>query len=337
VLGLRDLGNVLVKPSPFTAAELHRLAQVVRARGFGFVYAPGFETDNAFTAFFGAADADAFAADYPYAIEPATDDSPFFFQFGRWRDALPWGRGWREDILVLSGRLVLLAVLVQALLLSVVLLVVPLFRRDRPQRGDHPPAGRAVGYFFLVGLAFMLVEIALMQRFTLSLGSPVQALAAVLASLLVFAGAGSACAPRLLARAGPWPLFAALAGLIVVYAWGMPPLFRATLGLPWAGRLGVTLVLLAPVGFLMGLPFPAALERLGSRGGAALVGWAWAANGCASVIGPVAAVMLAMDLGFTWVLVLGAVAYVLAALAFGPWWGAGRATARTPAGSPGRP
>jgi SAM-dependent methyltransferase len=321
VLGLQNMGSVLVKREPFTREEISRLVRLSGPRGFGFLYGPDIPGDNAFIRYFRAEDREAFLEGYPYDIRPVTDDSPFFFQFGRWRDLESLGRSWDVNPLLLSGRLVLLAVLVQALVLSLALLVAPLLLSRKEAAARPPGTARAVAYFFLIGLAFMLLEIVLMQRFTLFLGSPVYATAVVLAVLLAFAGLGSFLGDRI-APPGrrPLPLFAGIVGGALLYAWLLPFFFGAFLGAGTGARIALSVLAIAPLGFLLGVPFPAAIERLESRGAGSLVGWAWAANGCASVLGPVIAVLLAMDVGFAWVTVLGAAGYGLAFLAFGSWW-----------------
>jgi hypothetical protein len=99
----------------------------------------------------------------------------------------------------------------------------------------------------------------------------------------------------------------------VCLPWILPPIFDRTLGLALVYRLGLTAVLLAPVGFLMGMPFPGGITSLLERSGRApLVSWAWAVNGATSVIASVLAALLALSFGFGWVLRLGALLYLSA-------------------------
>ncbi|MBP7148742.1 MAG: hypothetical protein KBD01_14505 [Acidobacteria bacterium] len=329
VLALARMGNVLVKPTPFTPAEMDAIRRLAAARGYLVLAGPGAEVATPFQEYLASDNPRGFVARYPFDVSPTTDDTPFFFQFGRWRSTKLFGPGWRENPLILSGRLVLLAVLLQALVLSVLLLALPRFFSARAAGGaGGEPRRGVIAYFVLVGLAFMLLEISLMQRFTLFLGSPIHAVTVVLATLLVAAGAGSACAARVAhARGGPWLVFVLLAGLGLVHALALPPLLRSALALPFGARVLVAVALLAPLGFLLGFPFPCGLARLERRGAPGLVGLAWAANGCASVVGPVLGTMLALDLGFTSVIVLGSLGYLAAWLAFGGWW---EARGRTP-------
>jgi hypothetical protein len=166
-------------------------------------------------------------------------------------------------------------------------------------------------YFACLGLAFLFVEIPLAQRFILVLDHPVTALAVVLFSILLFSGLGSLTVRR-------WRLswgLAALIALIVVYPLLLDPVSALALRLPEWGRIALTVLLMAPLGYLMGLPFAGGL-RVVERHEAALVPWAWAVNGTFSVMGSVLAVMVALSWGFSVVLWLGAAAYTGALLSF---------------------
>jgi hypothetical protein len=159
-------------------------------------------------------------------------------------------------------------------------------------------------YFGLLGLGFLFVEIPLMQRFILFLGQPIYAFTVVLASILLFSGVGSLASSRFSTH-HTLPL---LVVAILVYPLGLPLLFQALLGAPMLLRLLATGLCLAPLGFLMGIPFPGGLECFRHRA-PRLIPWAWAVNGCTSVLASILATMLALSAGFSWVLVAAAFAY----------------------------
>jgi hypothetical protein len=169
-------------------------------------------------------------------------------------------------------------------------------------------------YFGAVGLAFLFVEIAYMQRFALLLGHPISAIAVVLAGFLVFAGLGSGFAGVLEKRFGSTAVtlvvvaIALVAGLELL-AW--PTIFSVLAPLPQAAKIITALALIAPLALPMGLPLPLGLGRLG-RWAPALLPWAWAVNGCASVVGAVLALLLAMEFGLTAVVLSALVLYALA-------------------------
>lgn len=325
VLASGHVGTVVVGRNPLGSAQLAAIARVARAEGFYPVFAPDLASDNPFGAYLRTPDKASFLRNYPFDVSPVHDDRPFFFQFGRWSRLNPFGGDFREAVFVLSGRLVVLTLLVQAGLLSTLLLGLPALvsrqRGARPGKGQRAPRiAPVVGYFVLIGLAFMLVEIALMQRFTLYLGSPLHATALVLGTLLVAAGLGSALSARAVGRLrAEWPVFAGIVLLGMLAVPALPVVFDTTLAWPFAARALASVVLLVPLGILVGMPFPVAMARLVQHGGEGMIGWAWAANGCASVLGPILAVLLAMDLGLGAVLFAGACAYAGAAVTLRRW------------------
>jgi hypothetical protein len=270
--------------------------------------APYFHT---FTGLLEASDPSRFYADYPYAVAPPSDDRPFFFHFFKWRQTpailASLGKTWQP--FGGSGYLVLVLLLALVLLLSGGLILLPLVIGHKSPRSTlRAPRStlRYLLYFSLLGLGFLFVEIPLLQRFIVYLGQPAYAFAVVVAALLVASGVGS----RYLADRIRPPLgLATLAVLVFLYPVLLPLLFEATFGLPLAGRMALTGLALAPLGLLMGTPFPQGLA-LARQSASDLLPWIWAVNGCASVISAVLAPMIAIDLGFGVVMLIGAGAYL---------------------------
>ena len=263
-----------------------------------------------------------FAARYKFALRPATDDRPFFFHTLKW-STLPELLALRAQgglPLIEWGFVILVATLVQASIAAVVLILLPLLSLRSQRTADAPARWRVVLFFASLGLAFLFVEIAFMQRFAVFLGHPLYAIAVVLAGLLVFAGLGAGAIDRLARLAGRWPpIVLVAAGIIVVggaYLGLLPWVFEAAQGWPTAARLAVALALLGPIGFFLGMPFPLGLKALGARA-PALVPWAWGINACASVVSASLATFIALHVGFTPVLGCALVLYALAA-AFPP-------------------
>jgi hypothetical protein len=172
-------------------------------------------------------------------------------------------------------------------------------------------------YFACLGLGFILIEIALLQRFSLFLGQPVYTLAVVLASLLAFTGAGSYLAGRF-GRPPETTLRIAIPALVITLALtalATPIVFRAALGFPLGWRVAVAVVVLAPLGLLLGVPFPTGLRAAAADAGA-LVPWAWGVNGFFTVTGSVAALILGMAFGFLAVLTAAGACYLVALATF---------------------
>ena len=284
---------VLSRLEPFTAAELVRIRRLARERGSGVAFAPGGPYQREWRQLAAASSPQAFCESYRLDVCAPTDDKPFFFFMKRF-DRLGGGAT-SAEIGVPDPIVVLLITLGILLALAALAVVVPL---ALVRRQGRPPAGSLV-YFAAIGLGFLMLEVVLIQRFVLFLGFPTYALSVVLFALLVSTGAGAA----LTARLRPDPrrqLVAVLAtacALIAASSYGLGPLLRALIDLPFAGRLAVTCALLAPLGVLLGMAMPIGLRRLADLYPAG-VPWAWGINGIASVVASVAAVTLAIAVLF---------------------------------------
>ena len=318
--------TLLVKNGGFSAGEISAIREFCRSRSFDPVWFPGMEAEEANRCnqlarpyFFEGAVAllgpsrRAFIDSYKFYIEPATDDRPYFFRFFKWRAAgelfalreqggMPL-LDWSYPLLV--------ATLLQALLASALLILAPLgLSRCRKTLPGAPVAL----YFLSIGFAFIFVEIAFIQKFTLFLAHPLYALAVTLCAFLVFAGLGGWLAGRSQA-AGKVPLaILAMAALALIYLVIMPPLFRALIHWSDAAKIVLSVLLVAPLAMCMGVPFPTGMSRL-AHGREEAIPWAWAINGFASVVGAVLATLLAVHLGFAAVVFLAVLIYAAAAVA----------------------
>jgi spermidine synthase len=263
----------------------------------------------------------AYIDNYKFDIAPATDQQPYFFNFFKWR-ALPEIMALRQRGgagLVEWGYLVLLATLLQALIAGAVLILLPL--AFAPRAWPPGTGGTMGGYFFLLGLAFLFVEMAFMQKFILFLSHPLYSVAVVLAGFLVFAGLGSAACGHLARRLGGRldsavrMAVTGIAALVLLYLWLLPLLFERLIGLGDAARVLIALALIAPLAFCMGMPFPLGLRRLSGEA-PGFIPWAWGVNGFASVISAALATLLAVGFGFVAVLLAAVCLYMVAAALF---------------------
>lgn len=312
---------VLAKKSAFTPEEESAVnAHFDRYSELEPLYLPSEPGDNPFSRLIASNDPYAFARSYAYNIAPVTDNAPFFFftlKAGQvlGQKGLRQGIDWKVNL----GVLVLLLVLVISCLAVLAFLVLPLALR----RGSSRQSPMPLLYFVAVGLGYILVEIAFIQRFVLFLGHPTYALTVVIFLLLLSSGAGSLLSRMWLPRAemGWLPLVLVIVTL-AVYVFLLPSRLAALVGMSIEYRLLVSGVLLIPLGFIMGMPFPTGLRALAAfpapefpAGEAASdnsVEWAWAMNAAASVLGSVLAMVIAIQFGLTVTLACGAVAYVLA-------------------------
>jgi hypothetical protein len=306
-------GTVLARREPWTEAELARIRRLAGERGRGVAYAPGGPYYREWGELARSESPRAFCERYRLDVCAPTDDRPFFFNMRRVTDIgekQPPGYTYAvEPLLVLAVTLGILG------LLCALAIVLPLVLAA--------PSGRApvssMAYFAAIGLGFLLLEIALIQRFVLFLGFPTYALSIVLFALLVFTGIGAAASQRVANQRRMLMIsLGAACLLILLAALALPGLLRALIGLPFGARVGLTVVMLAPVGMLLGTAMPAGLSRLASLYPSA-VPWAWGVNGVTSVLASVLAVVVAITLGFTAVTLLALLCY-LAALAQVALW-----------------
>jgi hypothetical protein len=242
---------------------------------------------------------------YPWDIAPATDDRPFFFDRWRYDRAESWGAAHVKGM----GEL-----LASVLALSLLFVLLPVRRLKQRASGL---AVVAIPLFFAgTGLGFITLEMWLLHRFAIFLGHQIYSLSVVLSTLLVTTGAGAALGGRLI----PQPRRRALLGigmvllLLIVGVPGLPNVLAAagSMGLP--ARAAMTIGLVAPVGFALGLPFVAGLDHLRQQSPDS-VAWCIGINGFASVLGAVAVVPLSMATGYRGVVGASAVFLALAALA----------------------
>lgn len=317
------------KKTPLTPEDMAIYREAFDLGQFRVYYEPGMELghsfpDNArrgekFVELFDAyanGTMDEYFAAYPYDIRPATDDRPYFFKIHKadsFLKPLEASTAYEKNF----GIVALIILLIQTLLVSGVLIVMPLLQFHR-EGLRVPHKMKLIVYFSGLGLGFMLVELALMQKLSLMMGHPTYSIAVVLTSVLIFCGIGSFVSGFL--KLSPRTVIAiAVSGIsigVVLYMPLLPWVTELTIAWPLTIRAVIAMVLLAPVSFCMGMPFPTGL-RIVSDLHVRFVPWAWGANGVASVLGTVTCILLSMSYGFNVVLTLAVVIYVVAGIAMG--------------------
>ena len=355
--------SVIAAPRAFTTGQLAAAEAFRRRRWFDHIFSPSLAPDSPSANEFNqlprpyhfeaamdlvAGDRQGLIRSYPFDISPTTDDRPYHSLTQRWRSihhlratlSGQWVRyaDW--------GYIILWATLAQAIILSTILILLPLFflrnlpRVPKPAGGSvargtrhpnpgtfHLPSSHASRvtrhasfpvflYFACLGISYMFIEIVLMQKLGRFLASPVYAAAIVLASFMVGSGLGSLAAGRM--RVGT--AAAARRGILGILAVGLLLWFGMDgfLG-PFAGQAFPVRALAATacagaLAFFMGMPFPSGLRLLG-QGAPCLAPWAWGVNGSASVVGAVLAMVLAVSVGFRLVLLAAFALYALASIA----------------------
>jgi len=311
---------VLAKKTPFTPAEEDMVtSHTDDYPQLNLLYLPFEATKNPFSDLIASNDPEGFARTYAYNVAPVSDNAPFFFFTIKAGHILEKGLRRGIDWKVNLGVLVLILVLAISLLAVLAFLVLPLALSGGKTRQSPLP----LLYFVVVGLGYILVEIAFIQRFVLFLGHPTYALTVVIFLLMLSSGAGSLLSRRWLPRAemGWIPIVLVIIMLLAEVLF-LPGRLAALVGLAFPYRLLVSGVFLVPLGFGMGMPFPTGLRALASAPAPEFpaepassdnaIEWAWAMNAAASVLGSVLAMVIAIQFGLTVTLACGAAAYLLA-------------------------
>ena len=314
---------VLAKRSPFTTAEeAAALGHISANPNLVAQYLPSTSGNNPFSQLISGNDPFAFAGHYQFNVTPVYDNAPFFFftlKLGQVLRAtnLDQAIDWKVNV----GVAVLGIVLLLSLVAVVVFLIAPLALGATGRRTRVTP----LIYFVAVGLGYILVEIAFIQRFVLFLGHPTYALTVVIFLMLLSSGAGSLTSRRWLAHRAStfWPL-AAIVMVVLILVFVLPVLLPLLVGVHFILKLMISALLLVPLGFAMGMPFPTGLRALASAPSPQFpapetasdnsVEWAWAMNAASSVLGSVLAMVIAIRFGLNITLACGAVAYLAAML-----------------------
>ncbi|UCD75644.1 MAG: hypothetical protein JSV91_01760 [Phycisphaerales bacterium] len=329
---------IMVKASPWEVEEIERVRALCKSRQLTPVWFEGIRSEELNQPdslpppptdegigdeyYYGAGrlfspDADAFVDGWAFDVRSPTDDRPFFLDFCRVR-SIGALRNAFGDLWLTRAEIAFLFVLAAMALIVVfgaALTVLPLvfLRGVRRSRGRLATAG----YFAAIGLGYLLLEMICLSRLGLWIGDPVTTAAVVIASFLVFSGAGSLTAQRV--RAGDFGLLRMIIALLVVLTlivvFISPTMVEFIGGAAIWARCGAALLAVAPLGYLMGFPMPLALARL-DRAAPALLPWAWGVNGFASVLAAPLATAIGMTWGFSLAAIAAAILYALAGAAF---------------------
>lgn len=335
------VATFLLSKKPFTREQVARLTSHADAMGFAVLYVPdvdgaangeqsaAFQTQNGaddppemlqsrtsahdYARLILAPDRQRFIDTYPVDIRPTTDDRPFFFHTTKLADQFDVAFG--RSMLFGNGLSALLTLFGISAALVALFVVAPLLL------GGSPPGSgwaRWLTYFGALGAGFMLLEVAMLQRFVLLLGHPVYSLTVTLFSLLLGTGLGSFLT-RVVddqqIRRVTMSALIAIVVLAMVSRIAMPWLVDAAIPWPLGVRIGVAVAILVPAGILLGMALPGGMRMLAARR-PELAPWGWGMNGAFSVVGATLAVFIAMNWGFSTTFMAAAAVYVLAAAVF---------------------
>jgi hypothetical protein len=310
--GARD--TVVISRNPFTPEDLAKAREAIRRSDMQAVYLPDEEIRNPFTALLHARDPEHFYETYPYDVSPVDDNRPFFFYTVQPQDLLAFLRGPAQSADYKINRAVpllfgLMGISIAAT--ALVLLLPPMVLGSRLPRDKK--TRQYLWYFVFIGAGYILIQVALIQKFVMLLGHPTYALTVIIFAMLVSSSLGSYFSRRFIAgsdRRLLWTLLL-VSALVVGLALLAPVLNQLGIVWPLPLKIAATSLAIAPAAFVMGMPFPTGLLRLERRYPES-VRWAWALNAASSVLGSASAIFLAIYLGLSQTLIAGAFMYVLA-------------------------
>ncbi len=310
--------TVLAKRSEFTAGEIQQVEAHLQSHpNLIALYLPGAAEATVhgagtpeFEALIASGDPARFSEGYGFNVSPVTDNQPFFFFTLKLANIFhPTRAGKGLDWKVNMGVLVLFALLGISILAVLAFLIIPLAVAGTARGFDK----LAMLYFVAIGLGYILIEMVLIQRFVLFLGHPTYAITVVVFLMLLSSGLGSFTSQTWMRTAARWrAVIAAVVGISAAYCLLLPLLLTPLVGLSIEIKLLLSALLIVPLGFLMGMPFPTGLRAL-ARHPRGSVEWAWALNAAASVLGSALAIVLALEFGLTTVLLIAALTYAISA------------------------
>ncbi|HEX4168993.1 MAG TPA: hypothetical protein VHZ55_26310, partial [Bryobacteraceae bacterium] len=309
--------TILISRTPFTPTDLDRIQSTAATAHMQIVYLPGTSVDTPFRTLLITNDPARFYADYPFDVRPVTDNRPFFFYTVQPRDLLNFvfrGSHQMEDYKINSALPVLFGLVAISIIATFVILALPplvLGHRLPRDRGSI----QALFFFLCIGAGYIVIQVALIQKFILFLGHPTYALTVIIFSMLLSSGCGSFSSRRFIGEDVQklWRvlLFVILANILLALV--VSPICEGGVALPFALKVLITVTLISPLGFAMGMPFPTGLTRL-EKIMPLSVRWAWAINAASSVMGSAAAMFFAIYIGLQLTLIVGSLFYLGALL-----------------------
>jgi hypothetical protein len=299
-----SIATLLVSPEPFSDADVARLNEEVNRLAFTPILTPTIASDPRFAALADPAGPDAGVDAVDADISPPTDDQPFFFQMAGLGDVFD------SDV---SQPVFVLAVLALTVLgLTIACIVVPLLLTTK--RAAHRGMAPFYMYFAGIGLGFLLIEVSQLQRLSIFLGHPTYALTVVLFSVLLFSGIGSMATERFVRIDRPAsfvaPLLVLLA-VVVAFGFATPAVIDGMDDATTPARIATAVLLLMPIGLVMGMPFAIGMRAASARSGVPTP-FLWGINGATSVCASVFGVVIALFFGISAAYWTGTLAYVLA-------------------------
>jgi hypothetical protein len=305
---------VLFKKTPLTDREINQGIDFIEQANLKITYAPQHEDESRsdILQFLKSSDREQFIQSYPGDIRPETDDKPFYFRASKWTALLGNYAGGKGNLLIILG---------VAIAFAFSFIIVPLVISSREAIRNN---GLYLWFFTFIGMGYIFLEMVLLVKFVLFLGHPIRSLTITLFSLLFFSSIGSYFSRLIMSKnlvKGVRALiqrqlmlpFIGISILSIIYGMFLPETFSMWMGLNLYSRIIISVLLIAPLGIMMGMPLPIGMTLLDFKENK-LVLWAWGLNGVASVIGSILCIVIAHLMGYKVTFFLSAVCYLAAIL-----------------------
>ncbi len=310
-------GTIIVSKKPFSDEMISRFMRECDRLKFKPLLAAGREKANMFQLLTDTGKRAKFIETYPLNLSAPTDDSPFFFNMLRPGITDKFKNIEMEGPLATNLKAVtnLVSLLAIVFALALLLIVLPLWI-TMEKRGVKLLAtlrNPYTFYFMAIGLGFMLIEIALLQKFTVFLGHPTYSIMVVLFTVLTFTGIGSFFSSRLQGKLGIIAVMGLLLAVVTAVG-GINMFILPKLGIAsMAGRIFYSFLTMATVGFFLGMPFPMAMASLNEKN--RVYGpWFWGLNGAMGVVSSVFATVISIFLSISATFFIGVLFYIVAML-----------------------
>jgi len=302
---------ILVKKTPFQAEEITAIDELRKKLKLEWLHHPAQRMNNTLDDYLFSPDKQAFISQYPVRVDANTDNCPFFFNFLK-----PIHYVWKlphQETHSTYPVFIFKSLFIIILLMVLTMIFLPLILFSRGSSVYHAVnfRGGYLLYFICLGLGFMLVELPLIQKFILFLGQPLYAIAVILSSLLIFSGIGSLLSGRFSQHETQNSLCTvifALCVILTIYVYGLSNVFNIFLGTPALWRFIIAVLLIIPLGLLMGMAFPLGI-RLLEQDGPSIIPWVWGVNGACSVMGSIIAWGLSLNFGYNFTLCTATAVY----------------------------
>jgi hypothetical protein len=319
------LTGVLFKKSGFDEFDIQRLKTMAALLNLETLYDPTSKQEGIFKDIVESDNITETAKKYPnMRLLPATDDNPYFEHMTDFTDV---GINTIKEsfsqtdraIITLANKPVaestLIVLLAQTILLSALLIFLPIYVKFRKDPAiKNVKKGKYIIYFALLGLGYIIIEICLIQKFTLLLGQPVYTMLTVISTMLIFSGIGSMFSEKVISAVRNVNIvYLVIAGLTLIIGLLNSVIFDSLVRADILWKVIISAVMIAPLAFFMGIPFPYGMSQIDNNS-KYLVAYGWGVNGFFSVLGSVLVIMLSMSFGFKVVFILSTLIYTGAML-----------------------